>query len=108
MSKLIPTEETYWFVYDEGLDILHQGITEPGQETATYAGVIEHGADIETKLEPHKAKLKEPSLLADDNEQANPGFYLHEGKIIKLTKEDCLDGKPLHEKVAEVAARKPK
>jgi hypothetical protein len=97
-------------MYDEVLDILHQGITEPGQETTTYAGTIEYGADIETKLEPHKAKLKEPSLLADDSDfdPADPGFYLHEGEIVKLTKEDCLDGKPLHEKVTEVAAKKLK
>jgi hypothetical protein len=108
MNKLEPTETTYWFVYDSGLDILHMGITEPGQTTSTNAGVIEHGTDIETKLEQHKEKLKEPSLLADDTDLAFPGFYLHEGKIVKLTKEDCLDGKPLHEKVAEAAAKKPK
>lgn len=107
MNNLTPTETTYWFVYDSGLDILHTGITEPGHVTSTNAGVIEHGPDIETKLEPYKAKLREPALNPNDD-PADPGFYLHGGKIVKLTKEDCLEGKSLYIKVTEVAANKPK
>jgi hypothetical protein len=106
MNKLEPTETTYWFVYDSGLDILHMGITEPGQTTSTNAGMIEHGADIETKLEPYKEKLLEPDDTNTDI--ATPGFYLHDGKIIKLTKDDCIDKKLLSEVVKEKSDNKPK
>jgi len=107
--NLTPADTTYWFVYDIGLDLLHTGITEPGEVTSTNAGVIDYGAGVLTRLEVHKAKLHspvEPQVKAEE-EFVRAGFYLHADEIILLEKSDC-EGKPhlykaLQDKATKIA-----
>jgi hypothetical protein len=88
MKNLIPTEDTYWYAYEPSTGVLQMGVTEPGLTTSTLAEEFEYGPDVLTKIDSHRDKLQDP--VADDAEPAEPGFYLHRGKIKLLKKEHCV------------------
>lgn len=103
MNNLTPVATTYWFVYDAGLDILHTGVTEPGQVTSTNAGVIDHGAGVLTRIDVHKAKLDTPIEPVGRNEERDvrPGFFVHSDEVVLVRKEDCEGKRHLYEAVQD-------
>lgn len=103
MRNLIPIETAYWCVYDVGLDILHTGVTEPGQVTSTNAGPIELDEAAMTRLETHKAKLEESTEPSTSEEEieVRAGFFLYNDEVVLLRKEDCVDKRHLYEAVRD-------
>jgi hypothetical protein len=65
------------------------GVTEAGLVTSTAATEFEHGADVLTKIEAHKNKLRTPDI-EDIDDDPQPGFYLNRGKVKLLKKEHCI------------------
>lgn len=96
IKNLIPTEDTYWFSYEPSTGVLHTGVTEPGLVTRTAATEFEYGPDVLTKIEAHQAKLQNPTA-EDDDEIAQPGFYLNRGQVKLLKKEHCVGKKNLYQ-----------
>jgi hypothetical protein len=85
MKNLIASVSTHWFSYDSH-GVLHTGVTDPGGVTSVRDDCeFEHGADIITKVEKHKAKLRHPST----DEPATPDLYNHDGDVVKLSEADC-------------------
>ena len=89
-KNLVPTEDTYWFAYEPSTGVLQMGVTAPGLTTSTVAEEFEYGPDVLAKIDAHRGKLQDPD--ANDDEAANPGFYLNRGSI-KLLKKDQCEGK---------------
>ncbi len=87
MKNLTPTEDTYWYAYEPSTGVLQMGVTEPGLTTSTLAEEFEYGPDVLAKIDAHKGMLRDP--VADNNEPAEPGFYLNRGTIKLLKKEQC-------------------
>jgi len=107
MKNLKPTETTYWFTHDSVTGVFHSGVTEPGQTTSTDADKFEYGSNLSNTLEAYievAENLTLPVVDSNSDEPPSPGFYIYEGSLVQLKKEDCASYSTIYETMQQITS----